>query len=617
MPETDLKGARAALHPSPSSPAFDPEKLPGQRVRLKGPLALDCGGTLDNYTLAYQTYGTLNADKSNVVLICHALTGDQYVAEPHPVTGKPGWWDILVGDQLTIDTRQYFVICINILGGCMGSEGPRSVNASTGKIWGLDFPVITVHDMVRAQKALIDHLNIRQIFLVLGGSLGGMQALSWAAQFPETVFACAAVATAPKHSAQNIAFGEVGRQAIMADPLWHQGQYLKEETKPAAGLSVARMAAHITYLSESALQRKFGRRLQDRSAVSFGFDADFQVESYLRYQGESFVARFDPNAYLYITRAMDYFDLAQDYGADSLSKAFDKSSTRFFVASFTSDWLFPTTESRTLVKALSGANVDVSFIEIESDKGHDAFLLDEPEFHRQLTGFIEGCERKRDAGTQERRDEKNKASPPPLAPSPLSADLQWLANLVPAGARVLDVGCGDGTLLQWLITHKNVRGFGLEFDRAKVSAAIAKGLPVIQGDANIDLATYPDDAFDVVIMNRTLSELPRPLDTLRQLRRMAPQVIVSVANFAHWQMRFHYGFMGRSPRNKAMPYEWYESPNIRFCSITDFKDFVKKAGFRIDSALALDSSGAPLHFPFALKPNFFAAQGIYSLSRQH
>ena len=609
----------AKLLPSPSLPDFDPAHLPGRRVQLgtSAPLKLDCGGSLSNYWVSYQTYGALNADKSNAILICHALTGDQYVAENHPVTGKPGWWEILVGADKVIDTNKYFVICANILGGCMGSEGPRNINPATGKVWGLTFPVITIHDMVRAQKALIDHLGIAQLFLVMGGSMGGMQALSWAALYPESVFSCAAIATSPRHSAQNIAFGEVGRQAIMADPLWQQGDYLKGLDRPAAGLSVARMAAHITYLSESALQRKFGRRLQDRSAVSFGFDADFQVESYLRHQGESFVDRFDPNSYLYITRAMDYYDLAEDLGHGNLAKAFTSSPTRFLVVSFTSDWLFPSTESRTLVKALTGANANVSYVDIESDKGHDAFLLDEPEFHRQLAGFIQGCEKGRAGGAKGRRDDNTTlpSSFRPSVSSSLPEELQLVADEVPSGTRVLDVGCGDGTLLKWLIDYKDVRGFGLEYDRTNVKNAVAKGLGVIQGDATVDLSTYPDNAFDVVILNRTLSELTQPLEILAQLRRIAPTVIVNIANFGHWQARLHFCWLGKAPKSPSLPYEWYNSPNIRFCTLDDFRNFAKEGNMQIKKSIPLNGAGRPLNTLLAKHANLFASQGLYVLSR--
>ncbi len=351
------------------------------------PLVLDSGAELNHVSVAYQTYGALNANKSNAVVICHALTLDQHVANPHPITGKPGWWDVMVGPGKLIDTDRYFVICANVLGGCLGTTGPQEVNPDTGKPWGVDFPVITIGDMVRVQAALIDQLGIPDLFCVLGGSMGGMQVLDWAARYPNKVFSAMPIATTSLHSAQNIAFHEVGRQAIMADPDWHGGDYYGTGTSPKSGLSVARMAAHITYLSEAGLHQKFGRRLQDRQALTYGFDADFQIESYLRHQGISFVERFDANSYLYITRAMDYFDLAADYRG-RLANAFRDTATRFFVASFTSDWLYPTAESKAVVRALNAAGAPVSFVEIETDKGHDAFLLDEPEFHDSLRGFL-------------------------------------------------------------------------------------------------------------------------------------------------------------------------------------------------------------------------------------
>jgi len=372
-------------------PAGTALELPGKRLDFGDRrLALDCVAELTGVTLAYQTYGTLNADKSNAILVCHALTGDQFVADQHPITGKPGWWQVMVGPGLPIDTDRYFVICANVLGGCMGTTGPSSTNPATGKSYGLDFPVITVGDMVRLQSWLIDQLGIDRLFAVSGGSMGAMQVLQWAATYPDRVFAAVPIAGAARHSAQNIAFHEVGRQAIMADPEWRNGAYQAEGTNPARGLSVARMAAHITYLSETALHRKFGRNLQDRNALSYGFDADFQVESYLRHQGSIFVDRFDANSYLYITRAMDYFDLAAQFGGH-LPRAFKDTRTRFCLVSFTSDWLFPTSESRAIVHALNAVAANVSFVEIESDKGHDAFLLDEPEFFAVLRGFLNGC----------------------------------------------------------------------------------------------------------------------------------------------------------------------------------------------------------------------------------
>ena len=382
---------------SVSSPLIDftPTERPGRTLVVTEPLPLDSGAALSQYTIAYQTYGRLNADRSNAILICHALTGDQYAGPGrHPVTGKEGWWSTVVGPGRVLDTDRYFLICANVLGGCMGSTGPMEIDPGTGRPWGLSFPVITVGDMVRAQTKLIDDLGIAQLFCVIGGSMGAMQVLQWAASYSQRVFAAVPIAGAARHSAQNIAFHEVGRQAIMADPDWNGGDYYASGRGPERGLSVARMAAHITYLSDAALHRKFGRNLQNRRAVTYGFDADFQVESYLRHQGNAFVDRFDANSYLYITRACDYFDLAAEHGG-VLADAFRGSATRFCLISFTSDWLYPTPESRAIVHALNAVTANVSFVEIATDKGHDAFLLDEPEFFATLRGFLDGCARHR------------------------------------------------------------------------------------------------------------------------------------------------------------------------------------------------------------------------------
>jgi homoserine O-acetyltransferase/O-succinyltransferase len=353
------------------------------------PLVLECGESIANFPLAYQTYGTLNAAKNNAILVCHALSGDQYVAGTHPVTGKAGWWDRMVGPGKPIDTNKYFVICSNIIGSCMGSLGPKETNPATGQPYGLSFPFITIGDMVRVQALLLDHLGIGKLFCVIGGSMGGMQALDWATRFPERVFAAGVIAAATKQSAQNIAFHEIGRQAVMADPDWCEGHYISDRKYPAKGLAVARMAAHVTYLSENMLQQKFGRSLQDREHYTYGFDADFKIESYLRHQGMSFVERFDANSYLYLTRAASYFDLTES-GRKKLTDVFAGTRVRFCVVSFTSDWLYTSAESRNLVRALNAVAADVSFTEIESDKGHDSFLLELPQFDASVRGFIEG-----------------------------------------------------------------------------------------------------------------------------------------------------------------------------------------------------------------------------------
>jgi len=358
------------------------------------PLRLDSGALLAPLEIAYKTYGVLNEEKSNAVLVCHALTGDQHAASTHPVTGKPGWWSRVIGPGLPLDPARHFIICTNVVGGCMGSTGPASLDPATGEPYALSFPVITIADMVRAQAMLIEAFGIETLFAVVGGSMGGMQVLQWAADYPEKLFSAICIAAAARHSAQNIAFHEVGRQAIMADPDWRGGRYQLAGVRPEKGLAVARMAAHITYLSERALQRKFGRELQ-RDGLSWGFDADFQVESYLRHQGTSFVDRFDANSYLYITRALDYFDLAARHGG-VLAEAFQRGRhVRFCVLSFSSDWLYSTGESRDIVRALNAAGCRASFAEIETDKGHDAFFLDEPALDSALRGFLAAAGEKR------------------------------------------------------------------------------------------------------------------------------------------------------------------------------------------------------------------------------
>jgi len=394
---------RHTADPDKRNEAIEPSSLVAH-FGADEPLALESGDSLGPWSIAYQAYGALNADKSNAILLCHALTGDQHVANTNPITGKSGWWETMVGPGKPYDTERFFILCANVLGSCLGTTGPASLDPATGKPYALNFPVVTIRDMVNAQAKLVDRLGIETLFCVAGGSMGGMQVLDWAASHPTRVFSAMPIATAAKHTAQNIAFHEVGRQAVMADPDWHSGRYLEQGTRPEKGLAVARMAAHITYLSEQALHRKFGRNLQERAAPTFSFDADFEVESYLRYQGRSFVERFDANSYLFLTRAMDYFDLAKEHDG-VLARAFKGSQTRFCIVSFTSDWLFPTRDSRAIVHALNAAGASVSFVEIETDKGHDAFLLDVPELFETTRGFIDSAARARGLTVPTRRAE--------------------------------------------------------------------------------------------------------------------------------------------------------------------------------------------------------------------
>ena len=351
-------------------------------------LKLESGDIIDSFKLAFKTYGNLNADKTNAILVCHALTGDQYVAGNNPITGREGWWSRMVGPNKPIDTNKFFVICSNVLGGCAGSTGPKELQNGSDVAYGGNFPSVTIKDMVKAQSLLIESLNIDKLFSVIGGSMGAMQALQWAIDFPDKILNIIHIAGALKHSAQNIAFHEVGRQAIMSDPIWKNGKYFENNEVPERGLSVARMIAHITYLSENAMHRKFGRKLQSRDIISFGFDADFQVESYLRYQGKSFVERFDANSYLYLTRAMDYFDHDETFRKNIEFSHNPNNHLKYLIVSFTSDWLFPTIESKMIVNQLNSLSREVSFLEIDTDKGHDSFLLEELQLDDVIKGFL-------------------------------------------------------------------------------------------------------------------------------------------------------------------------------------------------------------------------------------
>jgi homoserine O-acetyltransferase len=588
----------------------------GQIVVLAAdqPMRLDSGAMLGPFTVAYETYGTLNAAKSNAILVCHALTGDQYAAGTNPINGRPGWWSTLIGPGKPVDTDRYFVICPNVIGGCMGSSGPREIDPATGEAWGLKFPVITIGDMVRAQALLLDALGIDRLFAVMGGSMGGMQALAFATAYPNRVFAAIPIATAARHSSQNIAFHEVGRQAIMADPEWAGGAYHAAERNPSRGLAVARMAAHITYLSESALHRKFGRNLQDRLAITYGFDADFQVESYLRHQGSTFVDRFDANSYLYITRAMDYFDLAAEHGGQ-LANAFAASPVRFLLVSFTSDWLFPTPESRAIVKALTAGSASVSFVEIETDKGHDAFLLEEPELFRIVEGFLEGCAEQ--YGLAARGKTQQPERKPAQPRRGIRADLKLIADMIRPNTSALDVGSGDGELLEHLVHDKGVDGRGLELDPDGVHLSLAHGLAVIQGDANTDLAEYADGAFDYVILSKTLQAMRDPRAVLEHLVRIGHHAVVSFENYGHWRTRASLMLRGRSPIDRDRPLRWWESSNIHPCTIADFLDLTEALDIEIEETVVLGPAGrvAKSTHPTA-SANLFGEQAVFLLKRR-
>jgi len=540
-------------------------------------MVLESGRKLGPVTVAYETYGKLNARKDNVVLVLNALSGDAHAAGFHAGDDKPGWWDIMIGPGKGLDTDRYFVICSNVIGGCMGSTGPSSVNPATGKPYGLSFPMVTVGDMVEAERRLLDHLGIGKIAAVIGGSMGGMQVLQWAVTHPERVGVAIPIATTARLSAQSIAFDEVGRQAIMADPDWHGGEYYGKSV-PARGLSIARMVGHITYLSELSMHQKFGRRLQEKDEYGFEFSTDFQVESYLRHKGDSFVKRFDANSYLYLSKAMDYFDLSRPYGG-SLKEAFARAKSRFLVISFSSDWLFPSSASLDIAQALRQNNAEVVYTEIHSDYGHDAFLLESEQLSSLIRNSLDRPETPR----------VSVATPELAAPGgELDPEDRMILGLVEEGSRVLDLGCGEGDLLKALTDVKHVRAEGIELDEACIQACVRKGLPnVHHGDLDEGLAGYADGCMDYVIVTNTIQVVHKPLLLLKEMARVGKRCIVAFPNFGHWRLRLDLLARGRMPKSGRLPDEWYETPNIRLLTIADFREFCRVAGLRITREAAL------------------------------
>lgn len=571
-------------------------------------LELECGRRLGPIEVAYETYGTLNDDRSNAVLICHALTGDAHVAGWHSEQDrKPGWWDIMVGPGKGIDTNRYFVICSNILGGCKGTTGPASINPVTGKPWALDFPVITIEDMVKVQKRLIDHLGITKLLCIIGGSMGGMQVLEWTVRYPQMVASAIPIATTARLNAQSIAFDAVGRNAILADPKFANGQYHEGEP-PDRGLSIARMVGHITYLSEQGMHEKFGRQLRNADSYKYEFTSEFSVETYLDHQGRIFVERFDANSYLYLTKAVDYYDLAAQRG--SVEAAFKNAQTKFLVISFSSDWLFTPPQSRQIVDALLVNGKDVSYSEINSPYGHDAFLLEPEIIGRLIAGFLAR------ASGQPVLDNGDDLQPYRQKPDVETTwrrrrvDYERIVDLVEPGSRVLDLGCGRGILLSHLHRSKNVDGLGVEVVQADLCDSIDRGLRVVDLDVERELGTFASDSYDYVILSHTLQTLGRPDRVLKEILRIGRQGIVSFPNFAYYKSRWQMA-TGRSPVTSTLPFHWYNTPNRNFLSIADFEDFCRHQHIRILHRIPLvEGYREEVHF----LPNLRASEVIFVIS---
>lgn len=581
-------------------------------VQADAPLMLRCGKHLGPIDVAYETYGRLSPEKDNVILICHALSGNAHVAGYNsPDDRKPGWWDVMVGPGKPIDTERYFVICSNVLGGCSGTTGPSEINPATGKPYGLDFPIITIEDMVHVQKRLLEALDIGHLLAVIGGSMGGMQVLQWAVTYPDVVDAALCIASTTRLNAQSIAFDAVGRNAILNDPNFHSGQY-HDCTGPNRGLAIARMIGHITYLSELSMRNKFGRQLRTAKEYQYEFNSEFAVETYLDYQGQTFIERFDANSYLYITKAMDYFDLMREYG--TLRLAFTTCRCRFLVASFSSDWLFTPAQSEEIVEALAAEGKDVTYCNIESSYGHDAFLLEAEKLGALIGGFLNSTLQRIRTGRRIVAEHKNGPNKFKMFERAKRArvDYELIDSLIEPGSRVLDLGCGDGELLARLIEDKNILGEGIEIDEDMVIHCTQRGLSVIHRDIERGLEMYPNDTFDYAVLSQTIQTLRDPQKVLIELHRVARKVIVSFPNFAHWLCRLQLLFGGRAPQTRQLPFRWYNSPNIHVLSLKDFDRFCAELDIKVEKRIPL---GKKSIWPVRLLPNLLAPQAVYVTSK--
>jgi homoserine O-acetyltransferase len=579
-------------------------------VSAEEPLKLQSGKSLGPIDVAYETYGKLDDKGENVILICHALSGNAHVAGYNSGEDtKPGWWDVMIGPGKAIDTNKYFVMCTNFLGGCSGTTGPSSINPKTSKPYGLDFPIITVADMVEVQRLLLDKLGIKQLLAIIGGSLGGMQVLQWTIKYSDFVKSGIVVAATARLNAQSIAFDAVGRSAILADSNFANGQYHSAEQGPDHGLGIARMIGHITYLSEESMRQKFGRELRKSEKYNYDFDSEFSVETYLDHQGQTFVERFDANSYLYITKAMDYFDLANEYG--TLGQAFENTSSRFLVMSITSDWLFTPGQSQEIVNTLVAGGKDVSYCNMKSHYGHDAFLLEQHTVGMLVGGFIDATYEKLQPGS-------TATLPPPKVERERRSvkrgrvDYELIDSLIEPDSKVLDVGCGDGELLSRLIADKNVSGEGIEIDQDMIIHCIGRGLSVIHCDIEEGLSQYATDSFDYAILSKTLQTVSDTEKVFKELLRVAKKVVVSFPNFGHWRCRLQLMFGGRSPRTRQLPYRWYNSPNTHCLSIDDFDTFCQELGVTVEKKIPLRGSSLK---PVRFAPNVFADQAVYVTSK--
>lgn len=538
------------------------------------------GGKLKQLEVAYETYGTLNHDKSNAILICSPLTTDAHAAGWNSEEDKkPGWWDEMIGPSKAIDTNRYFVIAQNMLGGCKGTTGPASINPDTGKPYGSSFLKITVEDMVHVQRLLVEHLGIDVLEAVVGGSMGGMQALQWSVSYPDKVRKCMCIAAAASLSAQALGFEIIGRKAIVNDPDYREGDYYVNGSPPEKGLAYARMIGHLTYLSAISMRQKFGRNQRPNTDREH-FETGFEVESYLNHQGEQFVQRFDANSYLHITYAMDTFDLASRYG--SLENAFRDSQAEFLLVGLSSDWLFPTEQTHELAKVLLNLKKVASVAELDSPYGHDAFLLEVEHLSRVLQGFLEKPTYSAKAAATLHPSEKSVLDS--------TRDLDALAGFIKPGSHILDVGCGDGAFIDRMFHQSKVTGVGIDFDLSHVVDCLRKNVPVVQGDVDHGLSLFGDQVFDYAVLNRTLQEVKRPRLVLREVLRVARKAVVAFPNFGHIGNRLSLTFTGAMPITKALPHSWHDTPNIHLFSLNDFQELCARENIVIEELICFPGS---------------------------
>lgn len=547
---------------------------------------LEKGGVLPEIIVAYEACGVLNAEKSNAIFICHALTGDAHVVGSNTDSEEPdGWWEGMIGSQKGIDTDHHRVICANILGGCKGTTGPSSINPATNEIYGSSFPKITVGDIIEVHRLFLRQINIFHLKALVGGSFGGMQILEWLIRYSDEIDSAIIIASAASLSTQALAFDIVGRHAITADPNWNRGNYYDCDVQPAAGLSGARKLAHITYLSQQLMAAKFGRNKRKEWVDA---DADFhrtrddefgtyfQIESYLEHQGKKFIQRFDANSYLHITLAMDEYDVEESYG--SLEKAFEKISSRLLIVSLSGDWLFTQEQSAEIVQALVSNNKRVSYFHLKGEAGHDAFLTHINDLKRVISAFL----------LPHRADEAQRHPGRNVKPDKL-ARFREILKIISDNSRVLDLGCGNGALLNMLRQHHNANGIGVEIDIEALITALSKECDVLLEDLDDGLAMIPDKTFDVAVLSETLQTVKRPQAILRQILRVADTAVISFPNFAAIGVRARLLFKGRMPIDKQIPYEWYNTPNIHLFTLKDFLDLCEQEGVQIKSIICKGS----------------------------